>query len=138
MGSYMPVAAILFGISVGFALCLLRLLFTSNVGASDTRSLSPVIGSVVKLYLKPGDVLVLKYDGRMRPEMHDSLREELRNIIPRGIKTMVIDESLSIHAVFCGDSFNAKEGNADAHNSDKNSPEPFPLSEVKLNDASGK
>lgn len=98
----------------------------------------PKIVDIKRVVINPGDILVLRHEGRIRPEVRNSLLECLGNIVPHGAKIMIADESLSIHAILQGGSLDVKEGNADANNSNKNSPEPFPLSEVKLNDGPGK
>ncbi len=66
------------------------------------------------------------------------LYECLAGIVPRGAKIMICDEHTSIHAILQSGSLNVKECNADADNSNKDAPKPFPLSEVKLNDDASK
>lgn len=138
MEGYVTATAILFtffGFGLSFGLCLIFSGIRSN--RVDQVDL-PGLESVRVLCLGSGDILVVKFAGVMRPEIHSSLKEQLSNILPPGIRTMIISEGLDIDSILrCGSS-DIKEGNTDANNSNQNPPEPSPLSEVKLNDDTSK
>lgn len=84
---------------IGIAVSILFFLLRSKVGAAKDDSDVPAIKEIRTFNLKPGDVLVVKFSGRMRPEIRGSIKEQLSNVLPSGIKTLVIDEYLDIDTV---------------------------------------
>lgn len=84
---------------IGIAVSILFFLFSSKVGAAKAGSDVLAIKEIRTFNLSPGDVLVVKFSGRMGPEIRDSLKEQLSNVLPSGIKTLVIDEYLDIDTV---------------------------------------
>lgn len=51
---------------------------------------------VKRLRLQPGDVLVMKAGCRLTDEMCDRLRKAAEDLMPPGVKMMVIDRGLSL------------------------------------------
>ncbi len=49
-----------------------------------------------KLELKPGDILVLKYQGHLPVSGKEIILKELGNILPRGMKVMFLEDDTQI------------------------------------------
>lgn len=53
--------------------------------------ISAVTVEVQKLTLKPGDILALRVDRILSNEQINSIREELKQILPDGVKIVILD-----------------------------------------------
>lgn len=91
-----------------------------------------------KITISSGDVLVIRYNRDLGIDFASSIREQMKWVTHAGVRVLIIDRFTDIYAVIKSQSLDVKEGNTDANNSNKDTPNPFPLSEVKLNDDASK
>ena len=58
-----------------------------------------VPATVQRIRLQPGDIIVLEYDGRIRPEEKMQMRYDWKNLVPGGSRCLVLDGGLKVAAV---------------------------------------
>lgn len=61
------------------------------------KSILANIKNIVPIELKPGDVLVVEYDGWLRPEDREKISDQLSDCF--GTKVQVLDKGMRIEAV---------------------------------------
>jgi hypothetical protein len=60
---------------------------------------TPVELHIAKLELKPGDILVLRLDHKLSDETCNWLRDNMRRVLPEGVKAMVLDKDADLSVV---------------------------------------
>lgn len=67
---------------------------------------------IAKLKVESGDLLVLKFNGRMTDEIAMKIKAIAKANLPDGVKTMVIDQSLDLSVLTFEEIESRKLGNA--------------------------
>jgi hypothetical protein len=57
-----------------------------------------IVGSfeIAALRLQPGDVLVVKTDRQVSPDIAERIRKHLKSILPQGVNTLVINPDIEL------------------------------------------
>jgi len=66
----------------------------------DTQEVIAIDGrDIQRLYLKPGDVLIYTYPGKLRSDTADIIRERLREIFEADIPIVILDHGARLQVV---------------------------------------